>query len=100
MRRSAPSSKTHADHELWRGDAVVLEQNSRDFVERAATMSRNSVGLYDYLSKHPKVARVWHSINEGGAGYAQLQRDHHGHGSLFSFSLSRTRIAPPPSTMP
>jgi len=86
--------KTHADHELWRGDAVVLEHNSRDFVERAATMSRNSVGLYDYLSKHPKIARVWHSISEGGAGYAQLQRDHYGHGSLFSFLLKHADRTP------
>lgn len=86
--------KAHADHELWRGDAVVLEQNSRDFVERAAVMSRNSVGLYDYLSKHPKVAHVWHSINEGGPGYTQLQRDHQGHGSLFSFVLKDAERTP------
>jgi cystathionine beta-lyase/cystathionine gamma-synthase len=35
----------HADHELWRGDAVALELNSRDFTQRATTMSRNAKAL-------------------------------------------------------
>ena len=86
--------KVHADHELWRGDALVLEQNSHDFIERAAIMSRNSVGLYDYLSKHPKIGQVWHSINEGGPGYTQLQRPNQGHGSLFSFVLKDADRSP------
>lgn len=78
--------REHADHELFRDDAVVLEANSRDFVERAMASSRNSVALYHFLSRHPKIGRVWHSINEGGKSYQRLQRAD-GHGCLFSFVL-------------
>lgn len=78
---------THADHELWRGDAVALELNSRDFVQRADTMSRNAQTLADHLRSHPKVDRVWHAGTEGGRGYEFIRRESGGHGCLFSFTL-------------
>lgn len=84
----------HHDHELFPADAVVLEKNSRDFEERARGSSRNSVALYEYLSQHPKVGRVWHSINEGGVGYEQIQREGGGHGCLFSFALKDATCTP------
>jgi cystathionine gamma-synthase len=77
----------HADHELWRGDAVALELNSRDFVQRATTMSRNAKALADHLRSHPKVDRVWHAATEGGRGYEFIRRENGGHGCLFSFTL-------------
>ena len=86
--------RTNADNEIYAADAVELEVNSRDFAERAAVMSRNSLGLYDYLSQHPKVARVWHSKNEGGKGYALLQREGGGHSGMFSFILKEGISAP------
>ncbi len=86
--------REHADNELFAGDAIVLEQNSRDFTERAVIASRNSVGLYEYLSTHPKVARVWHSVNEGGAGYRMLQREDGGHSCMFSMTLKDSQSAP------
>ena len=79
--------REHADNEICAPDAVVLERSSRDFTERAAAMSRNALGLYEYLSSHPKVARVWHSVNEGGKGYALLQREGGGHSGMFSLLL-------------
>ena len=84
----------HADHELWPDDAVVLEQNSRDYAERVQAMSRNSCGLLAYLAAHPKVEHVWHSQNEGGAGYALLQREGAGHSGLFSFTLKASHSTP------
>ncbi len=86
----------HADHELWRGDAVALEKNSRDFVQRVAVMSRNSIALADHLRAHPKVARVWHSTTEGGPGYRHIQRPEGGHGCLFSFVLKDAAKTSPP----
>jgi len=78
---------THADHELWRGDAVALELNSRDFVRRVATMSRNALALAGHLRSHPKVDRVWHAAMEGGRGYEFIRRENGGHGCLLSFTL-------------
>ncbi len=86
--------REHADNEVFAGDAIVLEQNSRDFAERMAVAGRNSAGLYHYLSQHPKVARVWHSINEGGAGYELLRREGGSHSCMFSFTLKDPQSAP------
>lgn len=86
--------REHHDHGLFCADAVVLERNSRDVEARAAVMSRNSLGLYKHLSQHPKIARVWHSANEGGPGFAQLQRAGGGHGCLFSILLKDVSRTP------
>jgi len=77
----------HADHILWRGDAVALEQNSRDFAQRADTMSRNALALADFLRAHPRVEKVWHAREQGGAGYEFIRREGGGYGCLFSFLL-------------
>lgn len=79
--------KAHADHELWREDAVALELNSRDFVQRAHRMSDNALALAEYLKAHPKVERVWHARWDGGPGYESVRREGGGYGCLFSFVL-------------
>jgi cystathionine gamma-synthase len=86
----------HSDHELWRGDAVALEKNSRDFTERVAVMSRNSTGLFEHLRAHPKVLKTWHSSVNGGPGYRFIQRDGGGHGCLVSFVLKDAAKSSPP----
>lgn len=87
--------RAQADHELWRGDAVALESNSRDFVERASRMSDNALALAEYLAGHPRVARVWHAREQGGAGYEFIRRVGGGYGCLFSFLLKDSATASP-----
>lgn len=77
----------YADHTLWRGDAVALEQNSRDFVQRAETMSKTALALAEFLSAHPRVEKVWHAREQGGRGYEFIRREGGGYGCLFSFLL-------------
>jgi cystathionine gamma-synthase len=77
----------HAGHVLWAEDAVVLEQNSRDYTERMQVVSKNSLALYAFLKSHPAVERVWHAHQEGGAGYQFLQREEGAYGCLLSFAL-------------
>jgi cystathionine gamma-synthase len=79
--------KAHADHTLWRGDAVALEWNSRDFAQRARIMSRNALALADFLKTHPRVEKVWHARHQGGPGYEFIRRADGGYGCLFSFLL-------------
>lgn len=79
--------EAHADNRLWHGDAVALEQNSRDFAERADRMSRNALALAGWLRGHPKVEKVWHAREQGGAGYEFIRREGGGFGCLFSFLL-------------
>lgn len=85
----------NADHSLWRGDAVALERNSRDFVERTAVMSRNSIGLFEYLKAHPHIQKIWHSLQNGGPGYRAIQRPQGGHGCLVSFVLKDAATTSP-----
>jgi cystathionine gamma-synthase len=77
----------NADHEIWLGDAVALERNSRDFPERARAMSRNALALSDHLRAHPKVDQVWYASTEGGPGYEFIRRPDGGYGCLFSLTL-------------
>jgi len=86
--------KVHHDNELWRGDAVALEANSRDFVERVKTMSRNGVALYEFLAEHPAVESVFYSIEDPSGIYGHLQRTDGGHGCLLSFVLKDRSKAP------
>ncbi len=79
--------RAHHDNEIWRADAIVLEQNSRDFLERARTMSRNGVALYEFLAQHPAVERVFHTIEDQSGIYDHLQKAQGGHGCLLSFVL-------------
>jgi cystathionine gamma-synthase len=84
----------HADHQLFHADAVALEQNSRDFPERVRQATQNSIALYEALQHHPKVGRIWHTKNEGGAGYRQVMRQESAHSSLFSMTLKDPAAAP------
>ena len=85
----------HAGHTLWRGDAVALEHNSRDFVQRAGTMSRNALALAEFLRAHPRVEKVWHAKEQGGRGYEFIRREGGGYGCLFSFLLKDARASSP-----
>jgi cystathionine gamma-synthase len=85
----------NADHELWRGDAVSLEQHSRNFVERVTRMSQNATALAEHLRSHPAVDRVWHAKVDGGRGYEFIRRDNGGYGCLFSFTLKNPETRSP-----
>lgn len=84
-----------ADHELWHGDAVALERNSRDFTERVRVMNRNAQALVDWLRAHPRVEKVWYTDQDGGAGYEAIRRDGAGYGSLFSLLLKDAATCAP-----
>lgn len=88
--------KEHADHELWHADAVALEQNSQDFVQRAETMSCNALALAEYLEAHPQVEQVWHARKDGGRGYEFVRRADGGYGCLFSFLLKEAATTSAP----
>lgn len=78
---------SEADHELWSGDAVALEANSRDFEQRVRVMSGNASALVEFLGSHPLVQQVCYAERDGGVGYESIRRDGGGYGGLFSFVL-------------
>jgi len=72
------------DH-LWAEDAVVLEENSRDFPERVRRMNANAEALIAFLSTHPAVEQVWYPASP--AVFGRMARPRGGRGCLFSFLL-------------
>ncbi len=77
----------HNDNELWPADAIALEEHSRDFAERARVMSKNSVALYKFLTTHPAMESVYHSMNDTQGVYESLLKPGGGHCSILSFVL-------------
>lgn len=84
-----------ADHELWCGDAVALEENSRDFTTRADRFAANASALAEFLRTHPRVAKVWHASTDGGPGYESIRRPNGGYGCLVSFVLKDASTGSP-----
>lgn len=70
---------------LWDGDAMVLEENSRDFPDRVRRMNANAEALTNFLKSHPAVKCVWYPENT--AAFGPMARDGGGRGCLFSFAL-------------
>lgn len=87
--------KQAADHDLWHGDAVALERNSRDFEQRVRVMNANAQGLVEALRRDPRVSRVWYPDVDGGPGFAAIRRENAGCGSLFSLLLKDAASASP-----
>ena len=77
----------HNDNELWPLDAIALEEHSRDFAERVHATSKNGVALYKFLTAHPAVERVFHSMNDKRGVYDYFLKPGGGHCSLLSFVL-------------
>ena len=87
LREESPSHSL-----LWHKDALVLELNSRDFVERSARMSANAAALAAYLETHPAVEAVYYPRD--GDGFEEVARPGAGRGCLLSFVLKDPAKAP------
>lgn len=87
LREESPSNSL-----LWWEDALALELNSRDFVERSARMSANAAALTAWLDSHPAVEAVYYP--RGDDGFEEIARPNAGRGCLFSFILKDPAKAP------
>jgi cystathionine gamma-synthase len=77
---------------LWSEDAVVLEENSRDFPERSDLMSASAARLAAWLEAHPAVEAVYYPRD--GDGFEEVARPGAGRGCLLSFVLKNPAAAP------
>ncbi|RYD27894.1 MAG: PLP-dependent transferase, partial [Verrucomicrobiaceae bacterium] len=81
-----------AEHDpLWAEDAAVLEENSRDFMDRAHRMNAGAEALTDWLSRHPAVERVHYPTD--ASVFGGMARPGGGRGCLFSFILKDAAAA-------
>lgn len=72
---------------FWGADAVVLEQNSRDFEERMPRINRTAEALADFLHAHPKVADVYYPKYQTPEAYNAFRRPDGGYSGLLSVVL-------------
>ena len=79
---------------LWSEDAVVLERNSRDFVQRVERINSTAEQLCDWLRRHPAVGHVYYPKFETPDNYRAFQRAGGGYGGLFSIVLREPHRAP------
>ncbi len=73
--------------DLWLEDAIVLEKNSRDFVERVKQINQTAERVVDFLDGHPKVEEVWYPRERSRREFDTVRRVNGGFGGLFSILL-------------
>ncbi|MEM7147881.1 MAG: PLP-dependent transferase [Verrucomicrobiota bacterium] len=88
--------KAEAPEDLYGSDAAVLAVNSRDFVERVEEKNRTGEAIYEYLSDHPQVERVWYPKGCATQGaYDAVRREGGGYSCLLSFVLKDAATTTP-----
>ena len=81
--------------DLWWEDAIVLEQNSGDFVERMKRINHSAERVVDYLENHPKIDEVWYPRNRSRSEFDTIRREDGGFGGLFSILLEDAEKSAP-----
>lgn len=80
---------------VWGEDAIVLEQNSRDYTARAARAGATAEILCDALVDHPAVERLWYPKYQTSAHYRTCRRPGGTWSTLFSLLLKGAPTATP-----
>ncbi len=75
-------------------DAIVLEENSRDFSERMATVNKTTEILCGTLKTHPAVASIHYPKYNDREHYDACKKLDGGYGGLFSLILKEPDKAP------
>ncbi len=72
---------------LFADDAIVLEQNSRDFEPRVRDLNRTTEQLCEVLRRHPAVERIDYPKYQTTKNYQAFMKPDGGYGGLFSILL-------------
>ncbi|CUM66105.1 uncharacterized protein PRCAT00003760001 [Priceomyces carsonii] len=71
---------------FWAMDALHLERNSRDFVERSAKINDTTAAVVDMLTLSPLIAKVYYPrLDSTKKYYDEVKTKHGGYGGLISF---------------
>lgn len=84
-----------ADCPLFVLDAIMLEQNSRDFLERLPAVNANGEIVFDFLDAHPAIERLWYPKRETPDFYEAVLKPGGGYGGLMSLLLKDAVHATP-----
>ncbi len=72
---------------LWGDNLIVIEDASRDFIQRSLQAGRTAGQVCEFLRNHPAVAEVHYPQFGHRAGYDAFRRKDGTYGSLFSVLL-------------
>lgn len=81
--------------EFWGGDAVVLEENSRNYPERMRTINENGQRLFEFFQSRPEIESLYFVGDESNPHYKSLMREDGGYGALMSFELKNSAVNAP-----
>lgn len=84
-----------ADSPIFALDAIMLEQNSRDFPERVPIVNENGLAVAEFLGDHPRVERIWYPRTETPEHYEALLKPGGGYSGLMSFVLKEGSLSAP-----
>jgi cystathionine gamma-synthase len=92
----SPYHKKYYEDLLWDGDALTLEENSRDFTYRIKEINGRAEDLCEALMGHTAVEKVYFPKYITAENYHAIRRPTGGFGGLFSITLKggleRTKI--------
>ena len=83
------------DDLFWDDDALVLEQNSRDFEARVFQSNATSEALCEWLAEQPAVESVFYPKFTMREAFDEVKRPGGGYGSLFSIVLHNAPVNAP-----
>lgn len=77
------------EDQLFEGDAVALERNSRDFPQRMSSINKGAAQLVAYLADHPAIEAVYYPNLDPNqkAIFDRFRLEGGGYGGLFSFRV-------------
>ncbi|KAL6453803.1 STR2 Cystathionine gamma-synthase [Candida maltosa Xu316] len=99
-----PSSKIYNDLKkffneefedlFWAEDALWLERNSRDFVERVHKIDATSLKVAELLTNSPLIEKVYYpSVSDSKKYYDEIKNEDSGYGGLMSFLFKEPQHA-------
>ncbi|RIA95122.1 pyridoxal phosphate-dependent transferase [Glomus cerebriforme] len=78
---------------VWGEDAIFLERNSRTFRDRILKINETAEELCDFLSKSPKVKKVYYPKYITPEIYSQYKKVNGGYGGLFSLTFYSSKAS-------
>ncbi|GES88815.1 PLP-dependent transferase [Rhizophagus clarus] len=78
---------------VWSEDAIFLERNSRTFRDRILKINKSTEELCDFLSKSPKVKKVYYPKYITPEIYSQYKKVDGGYGGLFSLTFYSSKAS-------
>ena len=79
---------------LFADDAIILEKNSRDFLERIKQINLSAEKICDTLNNHPKVDTIYYPKFIDESEYNKIKNPEGGYSGLFTIRLKDPEKAP------